>query len=166
VLRHAKAAPQGVDDHSRPLTARGTRQATQVGRYLARSPITGTPSPQLVLTSSARRAVHTAELVVAELEPQAELRVEPALYGADADDIVEMLRSLDGEAPSVLVVGHNPAVHDLVLLLLADEDAEGRARLRRGFPTATVAVTALSSPSWTRVAPGSATLLEVWTPDR
>jgi len=166
VLRHAKAAPQGLDDHSRPLTARGTRQAAAVGTYLARSPITGTPSPQLVLSSSARRAVQTAELVVAELEPQVELRVEPALYGADADDIVEMLRMLEGEAPSVLVVGHNPTVHDLVLLLLDDEDAEGHARLGQGFPTAALAVAALSTPSWARVAPGTATLLELRTADR
>jgi len=166
VLRHAKAASQGLDDHSRPLTARGRRQATAVGTYLARSPITAVPTPELVLSSSARRAVQTAELVGAELDPPVELLVEPALYTAGADDIIEMLRVLGGDAPSVLVVGHNPTVHDLVLLLLDDEDAGGRARLDQGFPTATVAVAALSAPSWAGVAPGTATLVELWTPER
>ncbi len=66
----------------------------------------------------------------------------------------------------MLVVGHNPTVHDLVLLLLDDEDAKGRARLHHGFPTATLAVAALSTRSWARVAPGTATLLELRTPDR
>lgn len=167
VLRHAKAASHGLDDHSRPLTARGARQATAVGTYLAPSPITGVRSPELVLSSSARRAVQTAELVMAELDPQVELLVEPALYEADADDIVEMLRVLGGDTSSVLVVGHNPTVHDLVLLLLDDKDAEGRSRLHhQGFPTATLAVAALSTPSWARVAPGTATLLELRTPER
>jgi phosphohistidine phosphatase len=166
VLRHAKAASHGLDDHSRPLTARGTRQAAEVGAYLARSPITGLHVPRLVLSSSARRAVQTAELVVAELEPQVDLLVEPALYQAGADDIVEMLRVLGGEAPSVLVVGHNPTVHDLVLLLLDEKDVEGRSRLEKGFPTATLAVAALSTPSWARLAPGTATLVELHTPDR
>jgi phosphohistidine phosphatase len=103
---------------------------------------------------------------VAELEPQVDLLVEPALYQAGADDIVEMLRVLGGEAPSVLVVGHNPTVHDLVLLLLDEKDVEGRSRLEKGFPTATLAVAALSTPSWARLAPGTATLVELHTPDR
>jgi phosphohistidine phosphatase len=166
VLRHAKAASQGLDDHSRPLTARGTRQAAEVGSYLARSEVAGVRTPELVLSSSARRAVQTAELVVAALAPEVELVVEPSLYQAGADDIIEMLRLLDGDASSVLVVGHNPTVHDLVLLLLDDEDTEGRARLRQGFPTAALAVAALSTSSWARVAPGTATLLELRTPDR
>ena len=124
------------------------------------------PSPSWCCRLRQRRAVQTAELVVAELEPEVALLVEPALYAADADDIVEMLRALGGDAPSVLVVGHNPTVHDLVLLLLDGEDAEGRSRLDQGFPTAALAVTALSTPSWAGVAPGTATLVELRTPDR
>jgi len=168
VLRHAKAASQGPDDHGRPLTGRGRRQATDVGAYVAGDPVPGAPVPGLVLSSSARRAVETAELVTAEfvtagLGARAELVVEPALYGADADDVVEIVRGLGGDADSVMVVGHNPTVHELAVLLLDDEDVDGRARLDAGFPTAALAVIAMGRQTWTRLAPGSGTLLALRT---
>ncbi len=163
MLRHAKAASQGPDDHGRPLTARGRRQATDVGAYVAGDPVPAAPVPELVLSSSARRAVETAELVKAELAVRAELVVEPALYGADADDVVEIVRGLGGDADSVMVVGHNPTVHELAVLLLDDEEVDGRARLDAGFPTAALAVIAMTAPTWTRLAPGSGTLLALRT---
>ncbi len=163
MLRHAKAASQGPDDHSRPLTARGRRQATDVGSYVAGDPVPATSVLDLVLSSSARRAVQTAELVMAELGARAELVVEPALYGADADDVVEIVRGLGADAASVMVVGHNPAAHELAVLLLDDEDVEGGARLDRGFPTAALAVIALPAPTWARLSLGSGTLLALRT---
>jgi phosphohistidine phosphatase len=122
--------------------------------------------PELVLTSSARRAVQTAELVVAALDPSVELIVEKALYGADADDVVEVIRNFGGDAASVLVVGHNPTVHELALVLLKSEDTDGRARLERGFPTAALAVSAVGTDSWAGLSMGTATLLELHTPER
>jgi phosphohistidine phosphatase len=163
VLRHAKAASQGHDDHSRPLTARGRRQAAEVGSYIAGDPVPAVSVPELVLSSSARRAVQTAELVIAGFEPHVELVVEHALYGAGPDDVVEIVRALGGDAPSVMVVGHNPTVHELALLLVDGEDVDGRARLDRGFPTAALAVTAVPAPSWDRLSLGSATLLALHT---
>jgi phosphohistidine phosphatase len=165
VLRHAKAGAHGPDDHSRPLTARGTRQATDVGRHLAEAPVPGLTVPELVLSSSARRAVQTAELVVAELTSPVELVVERRLYTADADDVVEVIRALGGDASSVLVVGHNPTFHELALVLLEPGDA-GRARLETRFPTAALAGVAVPTPSWARLSLGTGTLLELRTPDR
>jgi len=166
VLRHAKAASQGRDDHSRPLTTRGTRQATDVGTYLAHASIAGAAAPALVLSSSARRARQTAELAMAQLDPHTPLLVERGLYHADADDVIEILRERGGDAPSILVVGHNPTLHDLALLLVGDDDDEGRTRLERGFPTAALAVLGLGSPTWARLSARTATLLELRTPGR
>jgi len=165
VLRHAKAGAHGQDDHSRPLTARGTRQATDVGRYLAAGPVPGLAVPELVVSSSARRAVQSAELVVAQLTSPVELVVEHRLYSADPDDVVEVIGELGGDARSVLVVGHNPTVHELALLLLEPTDV-GRSRLEKGFPTAALAVVAVPTPSWARLSLGTGTLLELRTPDR
>jgi phosphohistidine phosphatase len=164
VLRHAKAAAHGQDDHSRPLTARGTRQATDVGRYLAAAPVPGLTVPELVLSSSARRAVQTAELVVAQLASPVELVVERRLYMADPDDVVDVIGELGGQARSVLVVGHNPTFHELALLLLERGDA-GRARLEKRFPTAALAGVAVPASSWARLSMGTGTLLDVRTPD-
>ena len=163
VLRHAKAAAQGPDDHSRPLTARGKRQATDVGRYLAGAPVAGAQIPEVVLSSSARRAVQTAELVVAHLAPGTELGVERRLYQADADDVVELLRELGGDAASVLVVGHNPTVQEFALLVLEREDP-GRTGLEHRFPTAALAVAEVPAPSWTALTPGTGRLLALRTP--
>ncbi|HEY5025643.1 MAG TPA: histidine phosphatase family protein [Acidimicrobiales bacterium] len=165
VLRHAKAASQGPDDHSRPLTARGRRQAADVGSYLASDPLAATPVPELVLSSSARRAVQTAELVVAALEPGIELVVESALYDADPDDVVEVIRAFGGDAPSVLVVGHNPTMQELAVLLVDAEHGDGRPRLERRFPTAALAVTGVRADSWARLILGTGSLLALRTPD-
>jgi phosphohistidine phosphatase len=164
VLRHAKAASHEGDDHSRPLTARGRRQAAEVGAQIASTPVAAARRPELVVSSSARRARQTAELVVAELEPGVELMVERALYGAAPDDVVEIIRELGAETSSVMVVGHNPTVHELALGLLVTGDRAGRARLEQGFPTAALAAVAVPVEAWTALSMGSATLLELRTP--
>jgi phosphohistidine phosphatase len=166
VLRHAKAAAHGPDDHSRVLAPRGTRQATAAGRSVAADPVDGAPVPTLVLCSSARRAVQTAELVVAELADRPELDVERGLYEADADDVVDRLRLVDDEVVSVMVVGHNPTLHDLALLLLQPQDAAGRSRLEAGFPTSALAVVGTGAPSWGQLEVGTGRLLALRTPGR
>jgi phosphohistidine phosphatase len=165
VLRHAKATSQGPDDHGRVLTARGRRQAAAVGSGLARNPVPTAPTPRLVLSSSARRAVQTAELVVAELEPGVELVVERALYGADPDDVIDILRGLDDDDSSVMVVGHNPTMHELALGLLDGEDTEAATVLEPGFPTAALAVLGVADDAWATVTLGSATLVALRTVD-
>jgi phosphohistidine phosphatase len=163
VLRHAKAAAHGPDDHGRRLTARGTRQATEVGSYLARAPLAGFPVPELVLCSSARRAVQTAELVMAQLVTPVELAVERRLYSADVDDVVEIVRAESGDVPSVMVVGHNPTLQELAFDLLEPDD-DGRVRLEERFPTAALAVVAVPVASWARLTLGTGTLIELHTP--
>jgi len=166
VLRHAKATAHGPDDHSRVLAPRGLRQATAVGRSVAADPVDGAPVPVLVLCSSARRAVQTAELVVAALADRTDLEVERGLYEADADDIVDRLRLVHDEVVSVMVVGHNPTLHDLALLLLDPQDAAGRSRLEAGFPTAALAVVGIPAPSWGKLSMGTGRLLALRTPGR
>jgi len=163
VLRHAKAAHGGPDDHSRTLTGRGRRQATEVGRAITDAP-DSVPPPELVLSSSAVRAVQTAELVLAQLAADVELVVEPRLYDADGDDVITVLRELGADVSAVMVVGHNPTMYELALLLLDSEDLDGRARLERGFPTTALAAVALSVASWDRLSPGTGTLRELRTP--
>ena len=165
MLRHAKAASQGTDDHSRPLTGRGTRQATEVGASLARASLPTAPTPRLVLSSPARRALRTAELVVAELEGPVDLVVERGLYSAGPSDVIDMLRLVDDDAPSVMVVGHNPTVHELVLDLLDADDEPARARLERGFAPSSLAVVGVPTSSWARLRAGTGTLLELRHPD-
>jgi len=166
VLRHAKAAPEGPDDHGRPLTSRGERQAADLAARIAGGVGPGVVVPTTVLCSSARRALQTAELVVPALGERVELLVERALYQADPDDVVGRLGELPAETAAVMVVGHNPTVHDLAGLLLDDGDRRGRAQLEEGFPPASLAVVALPAGRWAASPLGTGTLRVLWRPAR
>jgi phosphohistidine phosphatase len=168
ILRHAKAASDGPDgdDHSRPLTGRGRRQAVQVAAFLADRVAAGAPTPDAVLSSSAARALATAQAAHSALGDGVLFEIGRALYGADADDIVDRLRLVPDEINAVMVVGHNPSFHELALLLVSADDVEGRARLADGFPTAALAIVALQATMWSEVVPGSGHLEEMFVPTR
>ena len=166
ILRHGKAAAKGTKggDHGRPLTGRGRRQSQAVAAHLAERRAAGAVVPDLVLTSSAARARATAEPVHGALSASSPLEIEDDLYGADADDVVARLRVLPDDTASVMVVGHNPTLQELALLLVDVDDA-GRGRLD-DFPTAALAVVALAVDHWTSVAPGTGRLEELFVPER
>lgn len=167
MLRHAKAAADSPDgeDHSRPLTKRGRRQAEAARDFLSDLGATGAPLPGLVLCSTATRAVQTAEVVLPSLGPEVTFDVERNLYTADADDVIERLRQVDDDVSSAMVVGHNPAFSDLVLLLVSDSDTAGRRRLET-YPTCALAHIALRSASWTELAEHSGKLVNLFLPQR
>jgi len=168
ILRHGTAASESSDgdDHSRPLTGRGRRQGTEVAGYVADRVTSGASTPDLVISSSAMRARRTAEAAHAALGPAIPLEIERALYGADADAVVSRLRLLPDETRAVMIVGHNPTFHELALLLVSADDADGRARLEAGFPTAALAVIALDVAAWTEVAAGCGRLEDLFLPTR
>ncbi len=168
ILRHGKAASKGPDgdDHSRPLTGRGRRQSAEVAAHLSDRVAAGAPTPDVVISSSAVRALRTAEVAHGALAAGVALEIERQLYEADADDIVTRLRALPDEVRAVMIVGHNPAFHDLALLLVSTDDTDGRRRLEAGFPTAALALVALDATAWTDVVAGCGRLEELFVPTR
>lgn len=162
VLRHAKAEPHVADDHGRNLTGRGRRQCAELAAHLAEGG-RAEALPPLVLCSSAARARQTAELVLEALGAVSKLQIEPALYQAGVADVLELVRLVDDDVPSVMVVGHNPTLEELMWELVEDE-AAGRDRLRGGMPTCTLAVAGLPAPSWEALSPGTGHLLSLYTP--
>ncbi|MFG2294390.1 SixA phosphatase family protein [Streptomyces sp. NPDC048603] len=155
ILRHAKSAwPPGVPDRDRPLGPRGLRDAPAAGRLLARS----VPRPDLVLCSPARRTHQTWELAAAAFATPPALRLEPRLYAAAAEEILDLVRETPDEVGTLLVVGHNPGLQDLVLLLAGgDAGDDALDRLEEKFPTSAVAVLGCSG-TWAGLAPGGARL--------
>jgi phosphohistidine phosphatase len=165
-LRHAKAAADGPDgDHSRPLTARGRRQAKALAQYIDGRRASGVRTPKTVLSSSAVRATQTAEIVMAGLDPDAELVIERGLYGADVDDVVTRLRLEDDPGP-LLVVGHNPILHELALMLLGPTDTSGRYQLEQGLPTGALAIVSTGADAWPHLGLGEGRLLDMFVPPR
>ena len=123
VVRHAHAVdhwPGG--DHDRPLAAKGRREVAAFGDaggvpgLLTRALAGGCRRPDLVVSSSAVRARGTAEGASAVLGLGAP-EVDRSLYRADADDLLAWLSVMSDDVGAVMIVGHNPAVHELVALL-------------------------------------------------
>ncbi len=155
LLRHAKSAyPHGVPDHDRPLLGRGRRNARAAGEWFA----TEGPAPDLVLCSDAVRAVQTWEIVSARLLTRPETRIEPGLYGAEPDELDQLVRMAPDRATTLLVVGHEPTL-SLCALRLAGEgsDPQSAHQIALKFPTNAVAVLRFRG-AWRDLRPARAVL--------
>jgi phosphohistidine phosphatase len=151
VLRHAKSDWDGGEpDHRRPLAARGRREAPAAGRWLCEH-VAGIG---LAVVSDAVRARQTWDLVAAELDPPPPTQVDPRVYGATADELLGVVRGLPEDVATVLLVGHNPGLEDLVAALT------GTAVVLK-----TSAVAVLTGPgAWATAAAGWGTLETSATP--
>jgi phosphohistidine phosphatase len=117
VVRHAKSDwPRGVADDERPLADRGRRDAPAIGRWLAGH----MGRVDLVVCSPATRARQTWQLASAELEPKPPVREDHRVYGAGPARLLSVLAELPDEVSSVVLVGHNPGLADLVELICGE----------------------------------------------
>lgn len=160
VLRHAKAVPHSAADYERSLAARGRRQCAELAEHLSEMK---RARPGLVLSSSAARALQTAQGVISAM-PGADMEVERDLYLADPDGVLDRVRKVDDAHAQVMVVGHNPTVFELLLWLLGPDDAKGSKHLDRGMPTAALAVVDFDVEHWGELAPGQGKLIELFVP--
>jgi phosphohistidine phosphatase len=159
LLRHAKSSwdDPGLRDHARPLAPRGVRAAPEVARWIARHGYV----PQLVLCSDSVRTRQTwgliADLWSGTVGPPP-LSLEPELYHASPTGIRRLVADRADDEDVVLVIGHNPGMHDLALSLTRPGSGEADARLERKFPTAAVAVIDFDVDDWAELRPGSGRL--------
>jgi phosphohistidine phosphatase len=152
LLRHAKSswADSTLADPERPLANRGRRDAKLIARHLR---ALGS-EPELVLCSSAVRTRETVELVRPAVGA-ATVVVEEGLYAASCNQLLTRVRLLPDSVASVMLIGHNPGLHELALALAgAGEELQ---RLEAKFPTAALA-TLTHGKTWSRLEPGEATL--------
>lgn len=147
LFRHAKAErrAESGEDFDRDLTDRGMADADLMGRVLAERGF----APDLALVSGARRTRSTWAALASHF-PAAACQVDEALYNAPATDLLAAATAAAGGAASaILVVAHNPGLHEAALGLLA-QGATGAAELyevRQGMPTATAGVFDLTGPA-------------------
>ncbi|MBP2298479.1 SixA phosphatase family protein [Azospirillum picis] len=147
LLRHAKSSwdDPSLDDHDRPLNARGERAATLVGRYLAKHHA----RIDLVLCSTAVRAVETRKRVMAALgAPFPPVEHERGLYLCGSRTLLERLRDAPDTATGLMLVAHNPDLHELANTLTGSGDHDLRHALTDKFPTAACAVLVFETQSW------------------
>jgi phosphohistidine phosphatase len=143
LLRHAKSdRDEGVEDHERTLNRRGREAARRVGESLP----SALGAIDLVLCSTSLRTRETAALVLAGFAVPPPVRFEDALYLAGRAALLRRLRQLDESAGAVMVIGHNPGLHELALALAASDSLRYRALASGKFPTTVRASFAIRSP--------------------
>jgi phosphohistidine phosphatase len=172
LLRHAKTVtdpPKGGSDFDRVLAPRGRRDATALATLLAgdrqTDGLADLALPQVALVSPAARTAATAELALAGLSQPPHVQFVPDLYGAEPNDVLGHLRTLDAGLTTVMVVGHNPTMHALSQGLISGDDPDGHAlAVRRGFPTCALGVYRFTVTQWADVGAQSATLAALVIP--
>ena len=164
LLRHAKSSwdDPRLSDHARPLNARGRRGAQAMASAMRDLGL----APDIVLVSSARRTLQTLE-ALAPLDGPPLIEPMDDLYLAPWQRLLDVLRQVPDTARSVLLIGHNPGLHELALALvgaggMAGAGDDGR-RLAEAYPTAALAEFAVASP-WRGLSAGGGRLLRFLVP--
>jgi phosphohistidine phosphatase len=141
LVRHAKSSRDDISlpDRERPLTDRGERDGTEMGKRLAQRGI----KPDLMLSSPALRARLTAEIIARKLDYKLKhIVIENQLYGRGMDDLLEVIYGLDDKIESAMLVGHNPEMTEL---------ANSFSREITHLPTCAVAEFTFDSRSWSNI---------------
>jgi phosphohistidine phosphatase len=153
LLRHAKTeseAPSGRDQDRR-LDARGERDAADIGDWIGRHP----PAPDSVLVSPAVRARQTWEFVSEAMQnhaPPTHVETVAELYGADPAQLLQIVRMASASDPGrLMLVGHNPGMHELALALAGSGDKRGLQALADNLPTSGLVVFDFAIEDWNEV---------------
>lgn len=139
LVRHAKSSwsNAALADHDRPLNPRGERDAPLMGARLSERG----PHPGFIFTSSARRALETADRFAEALAlNERNVVVRPEIYGAGVEDMLELVQGLDDAIEVALLVGHNPTFTELVDHLAREEIGH--------LPTAGVVTLEMEDAPW------------------
>ena len=155
VMRHAKAQPTAPSDHGRALADRGRRDASEAGRWLREQDI----APDAALVSDALRTQETWAEVAAGAAWDLEPELSAPLYAAGSDSAFDLLREVDADVTTLVVIGHNPTMASIAELI---DDGEGdadatTALVTRGFPTSALVVFAVAG-EWADLGAGSGRL--------
>jgi phosphohistidine phosphatase len=137
VLRHAKSSwsDPALDDYERPLNTRGRRDAPRMGALVREHGLI----PDVVISSDAVRARLTAEAVVEAARYEGEILRDQRLYMAGPAHVLSVLRTVGEKAETVMIVGHNPGLEELVAQLTGE---------RQDLPTAALAQIVLPIDRW------------------
>lgn len=146
LLRHAKTetdAPSGRD-FDRRLDARGHSDAAEIGHWLASQD----QVPARVLVSPAMRARQTCNIVAPLLPRPPDIVEDEQLYNAAPAEIMASIREHGGDASSLMVVAHNPGLHELGLALTGDGNGSAQRALGDNLPTSGLVIIDFDGTAW------------------
>jgi phosphohistidine phosphatase len=155
LLRHAKSSwrDEALDDFDRPLTKRGRAAAEAIGRLMTAEGL----APGQILCSASQRTRETLERLQRQFAAAVPVRYEKQLYLADTTALLRRLKRLNDTLASVMLIGHNPGIEGLALLLLDDANRR-HGRMGAKFSTGALAVLSIDVDHWSALQPGCARL--------
>jgi phosphohistidine phosphatase len=154
LLRHAKSSWKdgNIADRDRPLTARGKRDAPRMGQLIREKELV----PNLIVSSTAKRARKTAELVAEHCGCDRKIELVDDVYEADVKTLIRVLAQVAPEATRVMLVGHNPGLDELLFALTGVDEH---------LSTAALALLTVAVAKWRDLEANTAAKLEkVWRP--
>ncbi len=162
ILRHAKSSWKdlSLDDFDRPLNKRGQLNATQMGRFLVEKNV----SPELVLCSTANRCKETLKRTISEGFTPSQHVFLDQLYMASSSEIFEEINNTSETVSSLMIIGHNPGLENLIELLVKNKKHPDFLSIRAKFPTCALAHIQFDIDYWSKLAPNSGSLYCYITP--
>jgi phosphohistidine phosphatase len=162
LLRHAKSGDDGTvaRDFDRPLNAKGRRAARAIGRYMRDRALRF----DTVIASPATRVAETLQEVEALYGSGLAAHWNKTLYLATPDELLDAVHAAPAEAESLLLVGHNPGLEQLVLRLVPHGADRARSEVEIKYPTASLVEMAFPVDRWDEVADGRGDLVRFVRP--
>lgn len=137
LLRHAKSSwdDANLSDYDRPLNSRGKQNASTMGNFLKKQNLV----PDLIISSTAKRANKTADIIAKKSGYDKKIFESKVLYGATADDYTSVIHDINNEYKTVLLIGHNPTIEEVLERIIGE---------RYIMKTCSLAYIDLSIDSW------------------
>lgn len=156
LFRHAKAERSipGGPDRDRSLIERGRKDAARIGAYMAAHALV----PDRVLVSPAARTLETWKQAAKAFKPAPAATSVEKLYGATPHAILAAIEDMPNTVHTLLVIGHNPGLHELALMLIASGDVDARESLREKLPTSGLIILDFAFDHWDKLHPRSGRL--------
>ena len=157
MMRHAKSSwdEAGLKDFNRELAPRGEKAAPVMGHFLKMIDHV----PDYIIASPAKRAKHTANLVLDICCKSVKIIWDETLYTGSGKDYGKALQQVSEDYSNVLIIGHNPSIQEAAVYLF---DANGTSAIH--FSTACIVCMQLNGVKWSDVLPGKAQLDWMITP--
>ena len=151
VLRHAKSdwGDSSLRDFDRPLNGRGWKAAKAMGEEMRRRDLV----PDLVLVSPAARTKETLARVEEGFGEPFKSEETRSIYLAETETLIDLVRGATADARRLMIVGHNPGMHE-VALALTGGPRELREDVASRFPTAALAEISFDVADWSEVTLG------------
>jgi phosphohistidine phosphatase len=136
-MRHAKSSWKDTEipDIERPLKKRGTKDAEKMGKLLRNKKLV----PDLIISSTAERAVKTAEIVAKASKYDHEIIYSESLYMAEPSAIMGTIKEHSKKKKTVMIIGHNPGLEAFLQILTGKVES---------LPTASIAYLATKIDKW------------------